>query len=53
MFPGLEPMTSWSQDNSFTAAPRLPFVFLELAIGRNYLEAKNSGEGSCATVQEK
>jgi hypothetical protein len=53
LFPEHEPMTSWSQDNSFTATPGLPVVFLELAIGRNYLEAKNSGEGSCATVQEK
>ncbi len=25
LFPGLEPMTSWSQGNSFTAAPGLPF----------------------------
>ncbi|EMS60203.1 putative ATP-dependent RNA helicase DHX35 [Triticum urartu] len=24
LFPGLEPVTSWSQCNSFTAAPRLP-----------------------------
>jgi hypothetical protein len=26
LFPGLEPMTSWSQGNSFTAAPGLPFI---------------------------
>jgi hypothetical protein len=26
LFLGLEPMTSWSQGNSFTAAPGLPFV---------------------------
>jgi hypothetical protein len=25
MFPGFEPVTSWSQGNSFTAAPGLPF----------------------------
>jgi hypothetical protein len=25
LFPELEPMTSWSQGNSFTAAPGLPF----------------------------
>jgi hypothetical protein len=25
LFPRLEPMTSWSQGNNFTAAPRLPF----------------------------
>src|SRR4051812_37863866 len=24
LFPGLEPVTSWSQRNNFTAAPRLP-----------------------------
>jgi hypothetical protein len=28
LFPGLEFMTSWSQGNSFTAAPRLPFIQL-------------------------
>jgi hypothetical protein len=27
MFLGLEPMTSWSQDNSFTTALGLPFIF--------------------------
>ncbi|XP_044362097.1 replication protein A 70 kDa DNA-binding subunit A isoform X2 [Triticum aestivum] len=27
LFPGLEPMTSWSQGSSFTTAPRLPFSF--------------------------
>jgi hypothetical protein len=26
LFPGLEPITSLSQDNSFTAAPGLPFI---------------------------
>jgi hypothetical protein len=26
LFPGIEPMTSWSQGNSFTAAPGLPFI---------------------------
>jgi hypothetical protein len=26
LFSGLEPMTSWSQCNSFTAAPGLPFT---------------------------
>jgi hypothetical protein len=25
LFPGHEPMTTWSQGNSFTAAPGLPF----------------------------
>ncbi|XP_044323773.1 uncharacterized protein [Triticum aestivum] len=25
LFPGLEPVTSWSQGSSFTTAPRLPF----------------------------
>jgi hypothetical protein len=25
LFPGLEPMTSWSQGNNFTAVPGLPF----------------------------
>jgi hypothetical protein len=28
MFPGVEPMTSWSQGNNFTAAPGLPFTIL-------------------------
>jgi hypothetical protein len=26
LFPGLEPMTSWSQGNNFTSAPGLPFI---------------------------
>jgi hypothetical protein len=26
LFPELEPMTSWSQDNSFTATSGLPFT---------------------------
>jgi hypothetical protein len=28
LFPGLDPMTSWSQGNSFTAVPVLPFIQL-------------------------
>jgi hypothetical protein len=28
LFPGLEPMTSWSQGNSFTVVPGLPFSLL-------------------------
>jgi hypothetical protein len=28
LFPRLEPVTSWSQGGHFTAAPRLPLVFL-------------------------
>jgi hypothetical protein len=28
LFPGFEPMTSWSQGNRFTAVPGLPFVFI-------------------------
>jgi hypothetical protein len=27
LFSGLEPMTSWSQGNSFTAAPGIPFYY--------------------------
>jgi hypothetical protein len=27
LFPGLEPITSWSQDNNFTTALGLPFIF--------------------------
>jgi hypothetical protein len=26
LFPGLEPMTTWSQGNNFTAATWLPFI---------------------------
>jgi hypothetical protein len=26
LFPGLEPMTSWSQGNNITVAPGLPFI---------------------------
>jgi hypothetical protein len=29
LFSGLEPMTSWSQGNSFTAEPELSFYDLE------------------------
>jgi hypothetical protein len=28
LFLGLEPMTSWSQDNNFTATPGLPFQYI-------------------------
>jgi hypothetical protein len=35
LFPALEPMTSWSQDNSFTAAPGLPFLYNIHINGRN------------------
>ena len=32
LFPGLEPMTSWSQGSSFTTAPRLPFIDVKTGI---------------------
>ena len=37
LFPGLEPMTSWSQGSSFTTAPRLPFHQITCSIRVNPL----------------
>jgi hypothetical protein len=44
MFPGLEPMTPWSQsqDNSFTVVPGLPFNSQYLFM---WADGRNAGDG--------
>ena len=38
LFPGLEPMTSWSQGSSFTTPPRLPFILDRLIVCPKYFQ---------------
>ena len=55
LFPGLEPVTSWSQGSSFTTAPRLPFnkipYMYHFMYNRNILRRKPSLTLSCYTTK--
>jgi hypothetical protein len=41
LFPGLEPMTLWSNGNNFTAASGLPFDFMLHYLTKNILPSKH------------